>query len=105
MATTAEHIAARSDGDLLARTIAAAEMMGVPNATQWVQAHMGILIGVEVSGEQTISDIYAYAMNVRNEQVAALPPLPGVNPGAVTDANLKDAISLMLAPVEGPPAE
>lgn len=99
MASTADHIAARGDADLLARMIAAAEQEGVPNAQAWVQQNMGQLINVVVEQGQTISDVYAYAYNVRNEQIDALPEAPGKNPGAVTDTHLRTAVEALLVPV------
>lgn len=44
MATTAQHIAARNDADLLARFIAAAEQAGIENAQQWAEANRGRLV-------------------------------------------------------------
>lgn len=102
MATTTEHISARSDGDLIARTIATAEMLGVPNAHNWVQQNMGLVIGVEVEAGQNMADVYAYAMNVRNEAIAALPPSPGANLGAVTDVHIKIALESFFPPAEQP---
>jgi len=64
MATTAQHIAARNDTDLLARLVAAAEM---------AEAH------------RAIADVHAYA-------VSQQPPPPGANPAAVTDAQLTTAV-------------
>ncbi|HEU5223426.1 MAG TPA: hypothetical protein VFU07_07070 [Candidatus Lumbricidophila sp.] len=105
MATTAQHIAARADGDLQARFIAAAEQKGVPLAQNWVQAHFGQLISVDVDtvqpGTQNIADVHAYAVAHRQELIDALPPLPpppGVDPAAVTDAQLYAAIDVLLTP-------
>lgn len=92
MATTADHIAARSDADLLARFVAKAEQLGIPNASSWVQTHMGTLVTKTVDGNQTVTDVYAYATNVRKEYVSATPPRPGENLGAVTDSHLATAI-------------
>lgn len=96
MATTAQHIAARGDSDLLQRLIATAEMEGIPSAANWVQSNMGRLISTPVEGEQNIADVYAYAYETRQQQVSALPPLPGVNPGAVTDEHMKTAIQSLI---------
>ena len=104
MATTADHMAARGDADLLARFIARAEQLGVENASGWVQAHMGQLIGQKVDGTQTVTDVYAYAANVRREYIAATPPRPGENMGAVTDTHLETAISTIYN-AENPPQE
>jgi len=84
MATTAQHIAARNDADLLARLVAAAEMAGVPAAQQWTEAHRGALVAADIGGT-TIADVHAYA-------VSQQPPPPGANPAAVTDAQLTTAV-------------
>lgn len=96
MATTADHMAARGDADLLARFIARAEQLGVENASSWVQANMGQLIGQKIDGTQTVTDVYAYAANVRREYIAATPQRPGENMGAVTDSHLETAITALL---------
>lgn len=97
MATTADHIAARGDADLLARFIARAEQLGVENASSWVQSHMGQLIGQKIDGNQTVTDVYAYASNVRREYINATPSRPGENMGAVTDSHLGAAIEAVQA--------
>lgn len=98
MATTADHIAARSDPDLLARMIATAEQQAIPSATSWVQANMGQLLSIPVEQGQTIADVHAYASNVRKQAVDALPALPGKDPAAVTDNHLETAIQALLTP-------
>jgi hypothetical protein len=98
VATTTEHISARSDGDLIARTIATAEMLGVPNANNWVQQNMGLVVGIEVDAGQSMADVYAYALSVRNAAIAALPPLPGANLSAVTDTHIQTAIQSFFPP-------
>ncbi|WP_102193217.1 hypothetical protein [Microbacterium aurantiacum] len=100
MATTNQHINARNDPDLLDRFVAAAEQANVENASAWVQARMGRLVSVvvEVGGEgagddKTVSDVHAYADEVRDAHLAATPARPGANLSAVTDANLTTAIT------------
>ena len=95
MATTADHIAARSDPDLLARFVARAEQLGVERASDWVQARIGRLITSAVAGNQTVTDVYAYAANVRKEYLANTPERPGANLGAVTDSHLETAIQAL----------
>lgn len=97
MATTADHMAARGDQDLLNRFIARAEQLGVENASSWIQNNMGKLVGEVVEQGQTITDVYAYAANVRAEYVKSTPPRPGENLGAVTDNHLQTAIQSLLA--------
>lgn len=100
MASTAQHIEARSDPDLLARLVATAEQAGIPNASAWTQEHMGALICTPVQDDQTIADVRAYAAAVREQAVAALPPAPGFDPAAVTDVHLRTAVDAFFAPLE-----
>lgn len=103
MATTADHISARGDTDLFARFVAKAEQLGLKDASTWVQARMGSLVTEKIDGNQTVTDVYAYAVNVRREYVEATPPLPGANLGAVTDPHLQTAIEALLT-AETPPS-
>lgn len=93
--TTAQHIAARDDQDLTARLIAAAEQAHIPNADGFVRMNAGRLISTEIDGGTTITAVHAYASSVYVDAVAALPPKPGVNPAAVTDAQLSQAVQLV----------
>ena len=95
MATTAQHITARSDTDLLARLIAASEQAGISNAQQAVEQNLGLLIAAPVAEGQCIADVHAYATTVRQEALAAVPPAPGANPSAVTDAHLASAVATL----------
>ena len=95
MATTTQHINARTDPDLLARFVAAAEQADVPDASAWVQANMGRLVCIVVDGTQTVSDVHAYAAVSRQQYVDATPPRPGENLGAVTDTHLAAAITAL----------
>lgn len=105
-ATTAQHIAARNDVDLLQRFIAKAEMMGVESPTSFIQNNMAKLISVDIDtsqeGLQTITDVYAYADAIRTEHVAATPPPPGQNPAAVNDPQLEAAILAVQADQSSP---
>lgn len=93
MATTTQHINARNDPDLLDRFIAAAEQADVADASRWVQANIGRLVAQDVDGTQVIADVHAYAHDVREAHLAATPPRPGQNLGAVTDTHLVTAIN------------
>lgn len=95
MPTTAQHMNARSDVDLMARFTAMAEMMELPNPAGWVQVNMPKLITQEVENGQTITDVHAYADETRNNYIAATPPPPGLNPGAVLDSHLRTAIEAL----------
>lgn len=102
MATTTQHINARNDPDLLDRFIAAAEQANVENASAWVQANMGRLVTVKVDGAQTVSDVHAYADEVRDAYIKATPERPGANLGAVTDPHLLTAINAIMPSGETP---
>lgn len=97
MATTAQHVAARRDEDLIQRFVAAAEQAGQADAEVWVRAHIGALITAPVSGSTTIADVHAYAAGQRKIAVDALPPAPGADPAAVTDEYLAAAVAEILA--------
>ena len=76
MATSAQHIAARNDNDLLARFIVVAEQLAVPNAQAWVESNRGRLVATDIGGT-SISDVHAYAV------ATYVPtPRPGENPAA-----------------------
>lgn len=93
--TTAQHISARDDEDLTARLVAAAEQAHIPSAESFVRMNAGRLISTEISGGTTITAVHAYASSVYADAVAALPPAPGLNPAAVTDAQLSEAIGIV----------
>ena len=99
--TTAQHIEARNDEDLKERLVAAAEQASVDNAELWVSQNIGRLISTPVDGASTITTVHAYAADVRRAAVAALPPAPGLNPGAVTDTHLAAAIQAVWNPEGG----
>jgi len=99
--TTAQHIAARDDQDLKSRLVAAAEQEHIPNAESWVNQNVGTLISTQIADGSTITAVHAYASTVYQEAVEALPPRPGVNPAAVTDTQLAQAIQAVWEPAEG----
>lgn len=96
--TTAQHIAARDDEDLVARLVAAAEQAHIPEPAQFVRTNIGKIISTPIEGTSTITTVYAYAAQVRADAVAQLPLPAGINPAAVTDAQLTSAISAVWAP-------
>lgn len=99
--TTAQHIAARDDADLTARLIAAAEQAHIPEPATFVQSNIGKIISTSIGEGTTITAVHAYASTVRADAVAQLPPPPGLNPAAVTDEQLTDAIqTVWAAPAE-----
>lgn len=97
--TTAQHIAARDDEDLVARLVASAEQAHIPNPDSFVRMNVGKLISADIGGT-TVTTVHAYASLVYEEAVAALPPKPGLNPAAVTDDQLAQAIQAVWAPTE-----
>lgn len=97
--TTAQHMAARDDADLVARLVAAAEQAHIDNAESWVRQNVGKLISTDIGGT-TVTAVHAYASTVYNDAVAALPETPGSNPAAVTDAQLTQAVQAVWGPTE-----
>jgi hypothetical protein len=100
--TTAQHIAAREDVDLRARLVAAAEQARIPNPEGFIWDNRGAIISTDIGDGTTLTSVHAYASSVYEQAVAALPPKPGINPAAVTDAQLKLAIEAVYAPVPAP---
>ena len=98
--TTAQHIAARNDQDLRDRLVAVAEQAQVPNAASFVDQNLGKLVSADIGGT-TVTAVHAYASQVYQDAVAALPPKPGLNPAAVTDAQLADAVTAVWQPNQG----
>lgn len=96
--TTAQHIAARGDSDLVARLVAVAEQAAIPNPDSFVQQNVGRIISTDIGSGTTLTSVHAYASAVYNEAVAQLPPLPGVNPAAVTDEQLAAAVQAVWTP-------
>ena len=102
MTSTAEHMAARDDRDLIDRFIAAAELLSIPEARTVIVDALPALISqqIEVNGESTtVASVYAWASSERRKILAsdaALPP--GRNPSAVTDDHLRAAVLAVLSP-------
>ena len=93
--TSAALIAAFADNDLYERIVALGAIYGI-TPDQIAASRWPIVIAPAAStGTDTISSVYAYALDVRNQAVAALPPSPGANPAAVTDAQIIYALSLV----------
>lgn len=96
--TTAQHIAARDDVDLVARLVASAEQAHIPQPQSFVQANIGRLISTDIGNGSTITTVHAYASSVYESAVASLPPAPGINPAAVTDEQLTQAVNAVWTP-------
>lgn len=91
--TSAQIIAASSDGDLQRRLRAIASSMGIENPQGWVESHLDELAAAPVDDEgNTVGSVYEYASAVYDDEVKSLPPRPGENPAAVTDDYLRYAI-------------
>jgi len=99
--TTAQHIAARNDANLAARLTAVAEQAQIPNAETFVQMNMGRLVSAPIEGDTTVTAVHAYAAEVYRVAVSELPPPPGLNPAAVTDAQLAEAVMAVWQPTQG----
>jgi hypothetical protein len=91
--TTAQHMAARDDTDLVKRLVASAEQAHIPNPEEFVTTNVGVLISTEIGSGTTVTSVHAYADSVYRAAVAALPPKPGANPAAVTDTQLAQAVT------------
>lgn len=87
MTTLAAHIAARNDADLLARFVAAAELLGVPDPQTWADMQKGSLVAQPISDTQKLSDVYAYAVETYSPV-----PRPGQDGTKVTDAHIMTAV-------------
>lgn len=96
MATSADYIAAAGDQHLRARLTAILAASGHPNPGAVVTSRMGQLVAVQIAGGSTIADVYAYAVATYEPT-----PLPGVNPAAVTDTQLIEALRAIGALDEG----
>jgi hypothetical protein len=96
--TTAQHIAARDDVDLTERLIATAEQLAVTDAASFVRSNLGRLISVDIGEGTTVTSVHAYAKASYEAALAALPPRPGVNPAAVTDVQLIQAVQAVWNP-------
>lgn len=93
--TTAQHIAARDDEDLVSRLVAIAEQAHIPEPSSFVRTQVGRIISTDIGGGTTITAVHAYASSVYQDAVDLLPPKPGINPAAVTDEQLMSAVTLV----------
>lgn len=91
--TTAQHIATRDDENIRARLVATAEQAHVPEPESFVRQNIGRIISTPISQDgTTITTVHAYAAGQYQAALDALPPAPGLNPAAVTDAQLTAAV-------------
>lgn len=90
--TLANIAAAANDSDLRDRIISAAAEQGIALASQWVEQNSRLLTSLPLTEQgDTIASVYAYA-------VSQMPPRPGANPAAVTDAYIRAAVQQVLNP-------
>ena len=93
--TLADVTAAANDPHLRDRLISAAAEVGIDAPEQWVDTRMRLLAAAPVnSAGDTVASVYAYA-------VGQMPPPPGANPAAVTDAFLRYALEEVRPPAAG----
>lgn len=86
--TSAQIIAASSDGDLQRRLRAIASSLGIENPQGWVESRLDELAAAPVDDEgNTVGSVYEYALLTYKPA-----PRPGENPAAVTDDYLRHAI-------------
>ena len=85
--TTADILAAAADPHLRDRLTAAAAKVGVKDGATLISRDVMAVVCQPVTDQgDTIASVYAYA-------VAQMPPPPGQNPAAVTDAHLAAAVA------------
>ena len=84
-------IDASRDQDLLARIGAAAAQAGIPEPLMWAQRHAAEIASQSINADgETIASVYAYA--------AATYVPPGLNPAAVTDDYIRQAVAQVNTP-------
>lgn len=88
-------IAAFADNDLYERIVALAAGFGITPDQVSGKRWPLVIAPAAATGTDTIASVYQYALDTRNNAVAALPPSPGANPAAVTDAQIVYALSLI----------
>lgn len=97
--TSAALIAAFADNDLYERIVALGATLKL-TPQQIADARWKLVIApAAATGTDTIASVYAYALDVRNQAVAALPPMPGKNPAAVTDDQILHALAATITPL------
>lgn len=91
-------IAAFADNDLYERFVALAATLGITPDQIADKRWQMVIADADDGGTDTIASVYDYAYDVRNQAVAALPPPPGQNPGAVTDQHILYALANVFPP-------
>lgn len=91
--TSAQIIAARDNEGLKDRARALGALVGMTPGEIDAAWPSIVVAPVDQSGESSIASVLAYTQAVYDQAVAALPPEPGVNPSAVTDAQILYAVT------------
>lgn len=91
--TSAQIIAARDNEGLKDRVRALGALVGMTPGEIDAAWPSIVVAPVDQSGESSIASVLAYTQAVYDQAVAALPPEPGVNPSAVTDAQILYAVT------------
>ena len=97
MASPQDLIDAATDAQLKARAVALLAATGSRSASGDVETRIGEIVAqaVDTNPDGTtasIASIYRYASDIRERAIAAIPPPPGTNPGAITDDHLRAAL-------------
>lgn len=92
--TSAQIIAARDNEGLKDRARALGALVGMTPGEIDAAWPSIVVAPVDQSGESSIASVLAYTQAVYDQAVAALPPEPGVNPSAVTDAQILYALTM-----------
>lgn len=96
MTSSSDLIAAAGDADLRARLVALLAASGHQTPAGTVEQRIGQIVAQAISTQgQSIADVHAYTAARRAQAVAALPPAPGADPAAVTDAQLRAALTTL----------
>lgn len=85
-------IAATRDQTLKDRAVALAATLGMTENEVEAAWRNIIVTNADNTGKTTIADVYAYALEVRRQELAKLPPEVGANLAAVTDEHLLFAL-------------
>lgn len=97
-ASSAAIIAARDDDHLKDRARALGASIGMTSMEVEAAWDRLVTLPVDESGASSIATVYEYAAAQYAQALAALPPEPGVNPAAVTDAHILYALTPHKAP-------
>lgn len=89
--SSAAIIAASRDSDLVDRAVALGATLGLSQVDVELAKTRLVTVDADQSG-LTIASVHEYAKTQREQKVKELPPAPGADPSAVTDAHLLYAL-------------